>query len=311
MINAIFDNSNTKYNYLFNYPDTGKWDSTRNVNEFIGNLSLYKSYGMLSFTVGLQGGNPFGYGHNEPSNISGQPWVVSAYDDDTGELNLDYFDRLESILEETDKLGMVPIVQMFYQYQVSKMSSTTAIMTAINNTLDWFVSKKYTNFLIEVANECNYIHDDILSQDNMASTIDYIRDYTKGKYLISASLGGGRVPEDDMIAASDFVLMHGNGQNADSIENMIKQVKESSEYKNSKKPIMFNEDDHYDWTNDGKYSNFYAAVSNHASWGVFVDCNQTTAGDYVYGYQCIPAAWNMNTPTKQGFFETAKSYISS
>lgn len=107
MINCIFDNSNTEYNYLFTYPDTGKWDPSRNTNEYVGNLTSYKEKGMLAFTVGLQGGNPFGYGFNEPNNISGQPWDNSAFDEKTGDLVPAYFDRLSQILKEADNLGMI------------------------------------------------------------------------------------------------------------------------------------------------------------------------------------------------------------
>ena len=139
MINAIFDNSATKYNYLFEYPDTGEWDPTRNTHEFVGNLSKYKEYGMLSFTVGLQGGDPFGYTSNEPDNVTGQPWINSAYNDTTGDLNEAYFARLESILAQSDEIGMTPIVQMFYNAQIYKMKNDTTIMRAINNTLDWYV----------------------------------------------------------------------------------------------------------------------------------------------------------------------------
>ena len=107
MINAIFDNNKTEYNYLFTYPDTGKWDPNRNTNEYVGNLTKYKDAGMLAFTVGLQGGNPFGYGFNEPNNISGQPWINSAFDYSTGDLIPAYFDRLTQILKQADDLGMI------------------------------------------------------------------------------------------------------------------------------------------------------------------------------------------------------------
>ena len=86
LIQGVFDDANTSTQYLWEYPDTHKWDPDRNVNEFVGNLSLYKSKQLLAFTVGLQGGNPFGFGNNEPKNISGQPWIVSAFDFKTGQI---------------------------------------------------------------------------------------------------------------------------------------------------------------------------------------------------------------------------------
>ena len=56
---------------------------------------------------------------------------------------------------------MTPIVQLFYAAQIDKLKDDTVIMNAINNTLDWFMSSGYTNFLIEVTNECNGVSNDI------------------------------------------------------------------------------------------------------------------------------------------------------
>ena len=80
---------------------------------------------------------------------------------------------------------------------------------------------------------------------------------------------------------------------------MINKVRETSSYKNN----------HYDFT--ASSNNFKSAVDGHAGWGVFVDCNKTTAGDYIYGYQCVPAAWGLNTQIKQGFFNAVKNYTST
>ena len=312
MINSIFDNSATEYNYLFEYPDTGVWDPTRNTNEFVGNLSLYKSYGLLSFTVGLQGGNPFGFSKYEPDNINGQPWVVSAYDVDSGELNTPYFDRLKSILDEADRLGMVTIVSMFYKSQVDNMKNNDAIMNAINNTLDWLMDTKnggvgdYNNIMIEVANECNVIDNSILGIDGMPNTIDYIRDYTKGKYLIGSSTTGGYIPPDVLIETSDIVYLHGDSRNTQELKSDIETVQSNSAFKNNPKPIYINEDDYYNFDSDRCH--FDAAIDNHVSWGVFVKCNGTTAGDYIYGYQCVPVNWKINTPLKKQFFEKVKGY---
>lgn len=181
MINAIFDDLDNTDIYLFKYPDTNQWDPNRNTNEFIGNLSLYKSYGLLSFTVGLQGGNPFGIINNQPKNISGQPWINSAFNQSTEELIPAYFDRLDKILRTSDELGMTPIINMFYAAQTNDIMSNKTIMIAINNTLDWFMNTNYTHFMIEVANECN-VFDNILNFDNMANIVKYIRSYTNGRY---------------------------------------------------------------------------------------------------------------------------------
>ena len=142
----------------------------------------------------------------------------------------------------------------------------------------------------------------------MPGTVKYIREYTKGRYLLGSSLGGGHIPDDAFIDAVDIIMLHGNGQSSSGITNMINNVKKTSSYKNKPKPILFNEDDHYNFQSSS--NNMKSAIDGHASWGVFVDCNKTTAGDYIYGYQCVPAAWGINTPIKQSFFEAAKSYSS-
>eukprot|EP01084_Bolivina_argentea_P002109 3875_1 len=307
MINAIFDNSKQEYNYLFTYPDTKKWDPQRNTKEYVGNLTKYKNYGMLAFTVGLQGGNPFGYGFNEPKNISGQPWINSAYDEKNGNLISAYFDRLTQVLNEADDIGMIPIVQLFYAAQVNRMNDNSQ-MNALNKTLDWLENAGYTNILIEVANECNGCNG-YASESEMPETIKYIRKYTKGKYILGSSLGGGHTPSPDLIDAVDMIMLHGNGQSPSGITKMINTVKGTSAYKNKPKPIIFNEDDHYDF--DKSSNNFKSAVDGHASWGIFVDCNQTTAGDYIYGYQCVPAAWDVNTPIKKSFFNAVQGYVAT
>mmetsp|Transcript_88255 Transcript_88255/g.108070 ORF Transcript_88255/g.108070 Transcript_88255/m.108070 type:complete len:90 (+) Transcript_88255:1-270(+) len=89
---------------------------------------------------------------------------------------------------------------------------------------------------------------------------------------------------------------------------MIDQVRASSAYKNKPKPIVFNEDDHYNFSSPT--SNFEAAITRHASWGLFADCNQQNAGDYIHGYQCVPPAWNHNTQLKLSWFEAVKSATS-
>ena len=55
MIQGIFDDANASTVNLWEYPDTHKWDPWRNTMEFIGNMSIWKSYGLLAFTVGMQG----------------------------------------------------------------------------------------------------------------------------------------------------------------------------------------------------------------------------------------------------------------
>lgn len=62
-------------------------------------------------------------------------------------------------------------------------------------------------------------------------------------------------------------------------------------------PIVFNEDDHFDF--DQPLNNFVAAVKEYASWGYF----EGGANNYRDGYQAPPVFWGINTPIKKGFFD--------
>lgn len=67
-------------------------------------------------------------------------------------------------------------------------------------------------------------------------------------------------------------------------------------------PILFNEDDHFNFENDN--NNFTAAVKNYASWGFF----DYRMKDEIYkdGYQSIPVDWGIASERKIQFFNLLK-----
>ena len=69
-------------------------------------MEKWHSYGLLSFTINMQGGSPQGYS-------SAQPLHNPAYTED-GSLRPEYLARLERILDRADESGMVPILGLFY-----------------------------------------------------------------------------------------------------------------------------------------------------------------------------------------------------
>ena len=254
-----------------------------------------------------KGGGP-GKGYPNP-----QPWIVSAFDFETGALSSAYSGRLDKILSKADDLGMVPIVQFFYWGQVSRFNKNNkAINASITNIVDFIISKGYSNILVDVANECTggqYKGTILLCSDNMTTTITNIKGYIKSKTGKSnGDLGiyfGSSVnspPHDDLIGASDFVLMHGNGKSTTDMQNMINTVRNSTSYKAQPKPIVYNEDPNFDFSSS--VNNMEVAVSNHASWGFY---DQGT-NDYKDGYQSPPTDWEVNTSDKQGFFAKVKEY---
>jgi hypothetical protein len=296
MIQGIFDDKNQATVADWSYPDTRIWDPERNTREFVLNMKQWSDYGLLSFTINLQGGNPRGYSKD-------QPWYNSAYFED-GSLRTDYMKRLELVLTRADELGMVPIIGLFYFGQDQNLKNEAAIRNGINNVLNWLLVRNYRNILIEINNECdiNYDHD-ILKPERVAELIEQVKQKNRNgfRYYAGTSFSGGAIPVPSVISASDFILMHGNGvSNPDDIMTMVQKVRDNSEY--TPKPILFNEDDHYGFDSD--WNNFLAALKGYASWGYF-DYRRTNES-YENGYQSVPVDWGINSERKKAFFNLLK-----
>lgn len=297
MVQGIFDDANPETSGNWAYPDNKKWDPDRNTTEFIAHMKEWRDCGMLSFTINLQGGSPQGY-----SNV--QHWDNSAFKGD-GTLKPEYMMRLEKILNEADKLGMVPIVGLFYFGQDERLLDEKAVINAVNNTVDWLFQKKYRNILIEINNECNinqYDHE-ILKPQRVHELIEMVKHRTKNgnRFYVGTSYGGKFIPLPNVVKVSDFILIHGNGEsNPDNILTMVNKTRQVEGY--TPKPILFNEDDHFNF--DREWNNFTAAIKGYASWGYF-DYRMKDE-TFENGYQSIPADWGINSDRKKGFFKLLK-----
>ena len=105
------------------------------------------------------------------------------------------------------------------------------------------------------------------------------------------------LPGSAVLKASDFVLLHGNGvTKPDRIAGLVRLTRQLPGY--TPKPIVFNEDDHYDF--DQPWNNFVAATSEHASWGFFD--YRMKGEDLDEGYQSVPVNWGLSSARKQAFF---------
>jgi hypothetical protein len=294
MVQAIFDDLNEQTRSRWDYPD-GTWDPDRNTNEFISMLPTYRDHGLLAFTVNLQGGSPEGYSKE-------QPWENTAFDA-AGGLRPAYLARLERILAEADRLGMVVIVGYFYFGQDQRLRDERAVENAVDNATHWLVDSGYTDVLVEVANEINvraYDHE-IIKTDRCHELIERVRDRSGGHLLVGTSMGGGAIPPEQVVAASDFLLLHGNGvKEPDRIRSMVDECRGLSAYRGQ--PIVFNEDDHFDF--DEPDNNMLAAIDRHASWGYF-DYRMKGEG-YDDGYQSVPVNWGLSSERKRGFFGLLK-----
>jgi hypothetical protein len=295
MVQGIFDDLNPKTKEQFQHEDTKKWDAERNTNEFIASMETWKSYGLLAFTLNLQGGSPLGYGN--------KGWVNSAFDE-MGNLRPAYMNRLERILNHADKIGMVVILGYFYFGQDEHLKDEEAVKNAVDKMTEWILTKKYRNILVEINNECdiNYDHK-ILQSDRVHELITRVKKAKKKGFhlLVSTSYSGGTLPKASVIKVSDYILVHGNGVEAPAkITELVLETQKIEGYNN--KPIIFNEDDHFNFSDE--VNNFTNAVKVYASWGYF-DYRMKDEG-YIEGYQSVPVDWGINSERKKSFFKRLK-----
>jgi hypothetical protein len=308
MVQGVFDDLNTATRSLWDYPD-GPWDAERNTREFVSAMPAWRRHGLLSFTINLQGGSPHGYSEGEP-----QPWINSAFDE-AGDLREAYVSRLMQILDRADELGMVPILGFFYFGQDQQFADENAVLNACDRITEWLLDCHYANALIEINNQADvadlgvpglHYHHDVLRPARAHELIRRVQERSKGRVptaigrlLVSTSFC--RLPPNSAIAASDFILLHGNNLNGpDEVRRLVDLCRMSSAYRGQ--PIVFNEDDHTDFGSPDNH--LFAAISTHASWGFF-DYRRKGEG-FGEGYQSMPTNWGIDTARKRAFFRLVR-----
>jgi hypothetical protein len=232
------------------------------------------------------------------SGAKSQPWLNSAFEAD-GSLRADYLTRLERVINRADELGMVVVLGYFYFGQDERLRDEAAVLRATDNATRWLFEHGWRNVLVEINNECDRNYDQaILRPARVHELIERVRRTTREgrRFLVGTSYGGGAIPKENVVRAADFLLLHGNGvSDPKEIGEMIRRTRATPGY--TPKPILFNEDDHYDF--DQPQNNLTAAIGEYGSWGYY---DQGT-NNYLDGYQSPPVNWGINTARKKGFFE--------
>ena len=296
LVQGIFDDLNPETRGLWAYPDTQIWDPERNTAEFLAAMPEWVHHGLLAFTLNLQGGSPQGYSKD-------QPWHNSAFTPD-GDLRPAYTARLERILDEADRLGMVVILGLFYFGQAYRLRGEIEILRAVDQTVEWLFSHGYQNVLIEIANECDIVYRHAILQPERAhELIERIQSQRQDgrRLLVSTSFSGCKLPTPNVLKQADFVLLHGNGATHPGvISAMLRELRAMPAYR--PQPVLFNEDDHFDF--DQPQNNLVSALSEYASWGYFDYRMQAEA--HVDGYQSVPVDWGIHSARKKSFFSKLK-----
>ncbi|MEZ5275001.1 MAG: hypothetical protein R3F07_01320 [Opitutaceae bacterium] len=295
MVQATFDDLNPKTIGMWVGPD-GKWDPEANTDRFLAMLPAYREAGLLGITVNFQGGSPQGYSRE-------QPWHNSAFDAD-GSLRADYAGRMQRVIEGADALGMVVILGFFYFGQDQRLRDEAAVIRACREATDWICRHGFTNVVVEIGNEIDIHYDHaIIRPDRCAELIRLAQEESAGRVpsplgrlLVGTSFSGGKVPGESVVAVSDVLLIHGNGQNPTRLGHLIESTRNLGQYRGQ--PIVINEDDHFDF--DGDDGNFLTALRHGASWGYFDYRMKDEAHEE--GFQSVPTDWSVSSKRKKAFF---------
>jgi hypothetical protein len=187
---------------------------------------------------GMERSNGYRYGPEKGTH-------VSAFRAD-GSLKPEWLSRLDRLLKETDKRGMVVNLMYFYQGQDELFESTEAIHQAARNITNWLIEKKHRNVIIDIANEWDLPGDrwDFASYipENLLQLIQQTRDCfqkLRADYAlpISASSDGRMNYPESFLASVDLVLLHGNGRTPQQ------KTERTASVKNWERPILMTEDD--------------------------------------------------------------------
>jgi len=121
-------------------------------------------------------------------------------------------------------------------------------------------------------------------------------DSPAGRLLVSASMGGGALPPRRLLGVADFALLH--GRTVDDPGRLRRLVEHTrNRMGDPKKPILFNQDDHYDFQADE--NNLMAAALAYAGWG-FHDWRRPGEGFY-HGLDSPPIDWRVTSRRKFDF----------
>ena len=287
--------SNTMGPVFWDYPD-GPWDPERNLREFLAALPDWRRAGILAFTVNLQGGGPPDGNYGERGTL--QPQLNSGFDFQ-GNLKPAYSARLQRVIEEADKLGMVVIVGFFYQgsnERIQEDPEDRYAKEAVRQASLFLKNLPHRNILIKIANETNpsYKHP-IMRPDGILDAVLLAQKTVEHQIPVSTSWVGGvmsRGSRGDMaMRAVDYVLFHTNGQTPESVHESIQAMRQRAGYD---RPVLINED-------GVSTFNLQAAVQEHVGWGYY----DNGLGNYRDGFQDPPVDWKIGSNVKWLFFEQA------
>jgi len=237
MVNSTFEDLN-KAGF---YPEN-------NTAKFVSRIPQYTDAGIRAFTLNLQGGMP------------GYEGALNSAFDKNGNLKPEYMRRIEMVIRACDKAGAGVILGCFYQRQDQILENDTAIRNAVKNTVNWIRQNKFSNVMLEIANEYphrGFDHRLIREPEGQIELVKYAKQLFPELPVSTSGLGNGKY-HDDLARVVDFISIHFNGTPVDSIPARVKVLRKYN------KPLICNEDNKTGITAVGALR---ASQENSCSWG--------------------------------------------
>jgi len=251
VIQGVFDDK--KDRTRFNLFRDGVFDPDKNTDNLIKALPEWHSYGLRAITVGFQGGGPVNC--VDVREIENNPFGV-----DGASLDPAYASRMDKLIRAADETGIIVICNFLYWAHANRIRDGRAITEAVKTASRFLRDGKYTNVIIDVANEYDIgmfsPHPIVNTHEGMAQLIKIAREFSGG--MITGCSGGGCSFGREVLEESDAAIVHGNGSSRGEYYDFILKVKNIA----GNKPILCNED-------SPCHTRMDIGLETYTSWGYY------------------------------------------
>lgn len=230
-----------------------KFNAKKNTEELVDSLQEWYDKGLRAITVGFQGGGTcFTIDSNTIEN--------NPYSPDGLEMDGEYLDRMKEIVDAADDMGMLVIVSLFYGAQSRFLKDDRAVMQAVKTASNWLRDQKFSNVIIEIANEHNVedykVHPILFDEKGVAQLIRIAQRESDGIPVGCSTTG--HYFSYEIGNASDVILIHGNNMSRQMFYNHIKEARSIE----PARPIVCNEDSQ-------ALAEMQVALDMGVSWGYY------------------------------------------
>ena len=317
VVNGIYDDLNEDHDYDgdgrddWAFAETGEWDPDVNTAKFVQAMEHWREHGVIAFTIGLQGGNPF-MTSPPPEGLSTRAIDCGAFNAD-GSLRPAFMARLGLILDRAAELDMVPIVNYFYQGGNRRIRED-AVGVAVDNATMWLLENRYDGLIIDLANECDSraywpalqlanIHEMIYRVKDVVAVHSQRTGQGRAFYVGASPTGSYSVAEkvsqlpESFVRAADLLFLHGNRRSTDEVRQAVAAARQRiAEVAREPMPVVYNEDVQALPAGSpedvgGDLEHLEACLEGDASWGNLIRSHQRVpCEDWADGSE-VQRAW--------------------